>query len=86
MARFRSRRALRRPGPKKPRVAEHAFDPDDAIPPDFYGRRSCRDCGKTGQVGDTQHPQGALPLALAVRPPTPPGVAELEARRLGEPL
>lgn len=72
------------PKAKEPRVPAHAFELDEEVPADFHGRRHCRACGKQGEEGDVQHPEGALPLTLAVRPPLPPGAAEVQARMLGE--
>lgn len=69
---------------KQPRALPHAFEPDDALPADWQGRRVCAACRKPGAEGDPQHPVGALPLALTRFPPTPPEVREFEQRQLGE--
>lgn len=69
---------------RPPTPAPHAFDPDDTVPRDWYGRAYCRDCGKAGRDGDDQHPRGALPLSLASHRPTPEEVRAVEARILGE--
>lgn len=69
--------------PRAPQ-GEHAFNLDPDVPPDFFGRRFCKDCGKAGLDGDPQHPYGALPAARLRYPDAPPGAAEIDARILGE--
>lgn len=67
----------------RPSLPPHAFDVDESIPPDFFGKRTCRGCRHVGVDGDHQHPLGALPLPPAY-PAQPAEVTEYEARRLGE--
>jgi hypothetical protein len=66
----------------RPSLPPHAFDRDPEVPPDFFGRATCR-CGKVGKDGDEQHPLGALPLPPTF-PQQPAEVSEYEARKLGE--
>lgn len=68
---------------RRPALPPHAFQPDDAVPPDWAGRRTCV-CGKPGEEGDQQHPVGALPLGMPTLPPLAPEVLEHESRRIGE--
>ncbi|MGI5238599.1 hypothetical protein [Dactylosporangium sp. CA-139066] len=75
----------RRPVPPRSaqtRVRRHRFDPDDAVPEDFWGRRICIVCQCAGAAGDARH------FADNEAPPRYPEVAdevrELERRRFGE--
>lgn len=72
-----------RKGKPRLRVPPHDFERDHTVPPDWKGRLFCRRCGKPGEVGDLQHPVGALPMP-SLLPPVAPEVLEVEARRLGE--
>ena len=81
-----SRHELRRrpvpPGSAQTRVPKHRFEPDDAVPQDFWGRRACSSCRCIGSAGDARH------FSEDEAPPRYPAVAEeiraLERRRLGE--
>ena len=78
----RDRRRPVPPGAARTRVPRHRFDPDEAVPEDFWGRRVCASCRCVGSAGDSRH------FAEDEVPPRYPEVAEavreLERRRLGE--
>jgi hypothetical protein len=63
-------------------VPRHRFEPDGAVPADFWGRITCASCHCVGSPGDARH------FADDEVPPRYPDVAEeiraLERRRLGE--
>ena len=70
------------PGQAPTRVPKHRFEPDEAVPKDFWDRRTCAACRCIGKVGDARH------FAADKEPPLYPEVAEevraLKRRRLGE--
>lgn len=68
----------------QPAFEPHAHDPAPDEPPAFNGSQVCRACGKTGRVGDAQHPLAAPALGTRPMPPAPQAALDLDARILGE--
>lgn len=63
--------------PARSSVRPHPFTPDPRVPADWRGRQVCQRCRLLGQSGDARHP-------VPTYPDTPPEVAAIERRRLGE--